>query len=492
MPLYPDGPEYVNQIDIESMDYYLDNVIYEFEVLSNQINHPSGFYMEAASKENIFKRIWNLIIGLLKKLKAGINFIINKIKGFFQSRKKSMYQILEECGIHPKAKHTNEAVAPASEKVVHFYATKGSDLNETDIKLLVNHLYIKIISGKCITKAPGIDPGLSLNGPHRSNNWMVNFYAAAYLMENLSASEMLFEIADMIVYDESKGGLLAIQDGFIKKVQQLDSMVYNHNTLNKLYNAGGIAWNIRDLMNFQKRLSFVTSKIDKVKTVEGISDDLLKALNQFADFLVSITIGLNEFNRAVNNVYMIDDTYLGAIDNAVSLDAFVYRSIKEGIPYKYIAYNTWLLLNDKWKANTKEFYTSRIEPKWGQMRTVFDLKDKDVVLKLAMSNGGILCNHTEIAITKEFTQKGVDNLIAPVLYAMKYAAAIFPESIVTYKLPDDGDLYEYKSKLDDLYWDHPELHDIREDIHLKNIGFNQSGNIVCIDYGNSKITKGVK
>lgn len=468
MPLYPDGPEYTGVIDMESMDYYLENVTYEFTMIHNQIHHPSGFFMES-SKESLGKRLWELIKGLFRKLKQGIDFIISRIRTFFVKRKKSLYQILDECGIKPKSRSTNEAASPTKEKVVHFYATKGSDLKETDIKLMVNHLYVKMLSGTCVTKAPGIAPGVSLDGPHRSNNWMVNFYAAAYLMENLSVNELLFEIADMIVYDESKGGLLAIEKGFEQKVQQLDSSVYNANTLNKLYNKGGIQWNLRDLMNFQKRLSFVTAKIDKVKSVEGISDSLLKSLNQFADFIVSITIGLNEFNRALNNVYMIDEAYLGAIDDAESLDVFVYRAIKEGIPYKYIAYNTWLLLNDKWKVNTKEFYTKNVEPKWGQMRTVFDLHDKDVVMKLAMSNTGILCNHTEIAITKEFKQHHVVDLIAPVLYAMKYVTAIFPESIVTYKLPDDSDLFDYKSKLDDLYWDHPELHDIREDIHLNNI-----------------------
>lgn len=491
VPLYNDGPEVLDEVDTESMDYYINEAINECNLIDYQMNHHSGFFMEASNKPGLLRRLFNFIIGLFSKLKDGVLRIISKIREFIHGKKVSIKQIIDRCGIKPRTKHTSESLG-LKEETVHFYATEGSDLKETDLKILVNHLSVKILNDKFIVNAPGIEPGANMNGPHRSGNWQINYYAAAAIIEKLELNEMLFKISDMLVYNESKGGLIDIEEGFIDKVNEFHDAVYNVNLLNELYNKGGIQWNTRDLMTFQQRLTKETAKLNKIQTIEGIQDDLLKSINKFADMLLGIAIGLNEFNRAINNVYMIDESYVKSVNNASTLDMFVFSCIKEGIPYKYIAYNTWLLLNDKWLMNEKTFFTKNVKPKWGQTRTVFDLKDRDVVMKIAMSNIGITGNRNEVLITKEFKKYNVENLIACVKYVMKNFCIIFPQAIVSYKTPDDGDLYDYQDKLDDLYWDHPNLHDIRSDIHIKNIGFNTDGDVVCIDYGTINITKKVK
>jgi hypothetical protein len=145
-----------------------------------------------------------------------------------------------------------------------------------------------------------------------------------------------------------------------------------------------------------------------------------------------------------------------------------------------------LLLNKAWRLHEKTFYTDKIEPKWGQTRTVFDLKDDEVVAKIAMSGVGIRCNRNEVSITDEYKREGTDDVLACVVASMPYCALIFPQKIDPYWKMDQDDVMELKDKLHDIYWDHPKLHDIRNDIHVDNIG-KIDGNVVCIDYGDIKI-----
>lgn len=479
----------VLESELNTMSCILD--AYDKE-LSMWKNGSGGYFQEASgNKPNLFQRFWNLIKSALKKLLKVIRWIGKKIRSLFKKGKQSMDQIVERCHIKPKRKVIHEAAVDAPDKekevVIHFPASKDSFLTETDLHVAVKHLYLKIIDNKFVASVPGIQSNVSFRGPHRTSNWDVNYYAACAIIEETELNELLFDTAEMIIFDKSANELIDIEEGFIDNVNRLDQRAYDPKNATKYKN--NIPFNNRDFVNFQQQLSDVTAKIDKVHTIEGISDELLEALNKFADILIGVAFGMNEFNRSVNQLYMIDTQYIAAVNRASDLDAFVFDCIKHGIHPKFIAYNAWLLLDDAWKTDHETFYTKDIRPKWGQTRTVFDIKGVNVVAKIAMSGVGIMGNRNEIAITKEFKQHNVDDVLACVEESMQNAAVIFPKAILSIMKPDSNDLFEYKERLEDIYWDYPDLHDIRGDIHIGNIGFDTSRHVVCIDYGNSPITK---
>ena len=479
----------------------LDSII-EYEI--NELNEIEQCYQETcnydfntmfteASKNKlpIHKRIWNVIKRILKAIADGIMWIINKIKKLFSSFKKkplSMNQIVELCGLRPSTQTHQEAVSiEEKEATVHFYATKGSAFPEKDLKILSNHLLLKIEHDDFVTRLPGIESGLTLKGPSRTANWKEQYYVTSILLTENGFDDAISDIMEMLVYDEGKGGLIDMDPKFIQSVQDLINRLYNPSLLNKM-DSKTIKWHRHDLIRFQKEINDASRIIEKVQSVEGINQDQLKALNQFADLLLVVTIGLNEFNRAMDHVYMIDKIYIGSINDAESLDKYVHCCVDNGIPAKFIAYNTWLLLNKSWRLHEKTFYTSNIEPKWGQTRTVFDLKDSDVVAKIAMSGVGIRCNRNEVSITNEYKKEGTEDVLACVVSSMPHCALIFPQCIDSNWRMDQNDVMELKDKLHDIYWDHPDLHDIRNDIHVDNIG-KINGNVVCIDYGDIKIVK---
>lgn len=101
---------------------------------------------------------------------------------------------------------------------------------------------------------------------------------------------------------------------------------------------------------------------------------------------------------------------------------------------------------------------------------------------------GIRCNRNEVSITNEYKKEGTEDVLACVVSAMPHCALIFPQCIDSNWRMDQNDVMELKDKLHDIYWDHPDLHDIRNDIHVGNIG-KINGNVVCIDYGDIKIVK---
>jgi hypothetical protein len=467
----------------------------ELDEYSNQCNYiitNRHLYQEGVfdSIRRGARNIWEWFKGLLRKLLSVLQWIGRKIRSLFKKDKVSIDQIVASCGIQPKKKHVHEAVAaPPNEETItiHFPASKGSFLSETDLKIAAKNLLIKIENNRFVASVPGIEKNLNFRGPHRTNNWETNYYAACAVITETSISDLFFDIMDKLVFDDT-GKLVEIEHGFIHDVDKLDVLAYDDKNVSKYKN--GIPFNNRDFTHFQSELASMSSKIDKIQTIEGISDDLLEALNKFADIIIGITFGMNEFNRAVNQLYMIDEQYIAAVNQAQDLDSFVYECIRNGVHPKFIAYNTWLLLDDAWKTDRDTFYTKNIEPMWGQTRTVFYIRRVDVVAKIAMSGAGISSNKNEIVVTKEFKERGVEDLLACVQEYMKHAAVIFPEAIKPYARVTEDDLWVYKDKLEDLYWDYPDLRDIRSDIHIKNIGFNYRNQLVCIDYGNTLIRKG--
>jgi hypothetical protein len=480
--------------------YELTNVI---EYATNELDDIEKYYNESydydfttmfteasPNKPPIHIRVWNVIKRIINAIKNFFIGLINKIKRFFSSFKKkpvTMNQILEACGFHSKSKYHQEADAPTAEKetTVHFYAAKGSAFPEKDLKILSNHLLMKIEHDDFVVRAPGIQSGLQLKGPSRTADWQEQYYITAILLTESGFDDAISDIMNMLVYDESKGGLIDMDPEFISAIQNLINRLYNPSLLNKMANST-ITWHRHDLMRFQKEINDASSVIEKVQAVQGINKDQLRALNQFADLLLVVTIGMNEFHRAIDHMYMIDRSYIGCIDDSESLDKYVHHCVDNGIPAKFIAYNTWLLLNKAWRLHEKTFYTDKIEPKWGQTRTVFDLKDDEVVAKIAMSGVGIRCNRNEVSITDEYKREGTDDVLACVVASMPYCALIFPQKIDPYWKMDQDDVMELKDKLHDIYWDHPKLHDIRNDLHVDNIG-KIDANVVCIDYGDIKI-----
>lgn len=494
-PVYTDL-EYTDEMNAYNIDQSLRDDRFTLEAYQRELfmYQSNDVIQEAYHKKNVFQKIWEFIKSVFRKLCKVLKWVGEKIRSLFKNKKRaSIDQIIQKCKLTPKRRRTQEAVATFNadklhETVIHFPASKGSDFTETDLRVAAKRLYIKIVNNEFVTSVPGIQQNIPYEGPNRINNWQLHYYATCAVMDETKWYELLFDSADMLAYIENMGGLVDIEPGFVENINKLWNGIYTEDMKNKYKD--GLTIHIKDFTKFQQQIFSASEKIDKVQVVEGISDELLEALNRFADILSSLSFGMNEFNRSIQQMYMLDEIYIGSVNTSDLLDIFVYECIMQGVPPKFISYNTWLLLDDAWKTNKDTFYTKDIHPKWGQTRTVFDIKDLEYVVKIAMSGVGIRCNRNEIDVTTQFKKYHLEHLIAYVEEYGKHAAVIFPHAIVSYMIPTKGDVYEYQGNLVDVYWDYPDLPDIRGDIHVKNVGFDELHNIVCIDYAGVPIRKG--
>ena len=496
-PVYTDL-DYTDEMNAYTIDKQLHDDIIRLESYQYTLYmmpDENGIIQESdqPKKKSLVRRIWEWIKDQLRKLVTLVKWIGSKIKKLFSKKKVSIDQIIENCHLQPKKRHIREAFQESDDKihesVIHFPATKGSVFSETDIKVAAKRLYTKVINNEFVLSAPGIEDVGTFEGPPKLNKWIYHYAAACAVMDVDKWYELFFDTVDKLVYKEDLGELVDIEDGFIDNVNELYDGLYKDRSMRTKYIDHDFAFHLKDFTNFQQDLYRATSSIDHVQVVDGISDELLKALNRFADIITSISFGMNEMNRTIQGMYIIDEKFIGAVNEANQLDEFIFQCIKDGVPQKFIAYNTWLLLDESWKIEDKVFYTNQIKPKWGQTRTVFHLPDFEYVAKIAMSGIGIRCNVNEIDITKEYKKRNLEDVLAYVEEYTKHATVIFPHALTPFKTPNDGDLFLITDQLSDLYWDYPDLPNISDDLKLDNIGFSTDYKLVCIDYGSTPIRK---
>lgn len=255
---------------------------------------------------------------------------------------------------------------------------------------------------------------------------------------------------------------------------------------------GGTTMSMKELTAFQAKVNELEEKLDFAQNgnnkLNDVDPRVISSLNDLVAITEHIQFGLTSLSNAMQKVHLIDLKYMNSIDDRNTLSKFVYDCIQNGIPPKYIAYNTWLIANESIRGSASSY-----KPVGGQTRCVFFPNDnKKEILKIATSGIGITSNKNEIRFA-EFLKRSKEQEMIDIsaLVTNTYAedAILAMERVVDRvgKHPDLIILNEIKQKYADFTARHPELRLVISDFNDGNVMWSSDKNRwICIDYGLGK------
>jgi hypothetical protein len=170
---------------------------------------------------------------------------------------------------------------------------------------------------------------------------------------------------------------------------------------------------LKEIVDFQKRITECYDKIEKFgdfKTdVSEFSKQTIDNMNDMSFMLLNIQKSINIISSSIDQNSIIDGRFFESIKSVSLLEMFVKQCVENGLPSKYICYNTWLIADKCIKGN------NNFKPIWGQTRFVFFPPKARVIYKIAMNGAGVSANKAEINISQLFTKMDRIDLIAPVV-----------------------------------------------------------------------------
>jgi hypothetical protein len=302
------------------------------------------------------------------------------------------------------------------------------------------------------------------------------------------------ELCDLITIGfEIVNGTQTIENAeYVKRVNRLRNKAFNK--ANGV-GAGGTRLSMKELTAFQSKLNELEEKLDFVQNANVKLDDVdpgvIDGLNKLVHITEHFQFGLSSLSNAMQKVHLIDLKFMNSITDRNVLSKFVYDCIQNGIPPKYIAYNTWLIANESIRGSA-----ARYKPVGGQTRCVFFPNDnKKEILKIATSGIGITSNKNEIRFSQFLKQSKEQEMIeCSALVTNQYAqdAILAMERVVDRvgKHPDLMTLQTMKSQYQQFTTRHPELRLVVSDFNDGNVMWSSDKDRwVCIDYGLGKRSK---
>lgn len=276
---------------------------------------------------------------------------------------------------------------------------------------------------------------------------------------------------------------------YAKRVNRLESKAFNKTNG---VGAGGTKLTMKELTEFQAKLNKLEENLDFAQNgntkLNDVDPAVITSLNKLVHITEHFQFGLSSLSNAIQKVHLIDLKYMNSITDRDILSKFVYECIQNGIPPKYIAYNTWLIANESIRGSA-----SRYKPVGGQTRCVFFPNDnKKEILKIATSGIGITSNKNEIRFSdflKRSKEQEMIDCSALVTNSYSEDAILAMERVVDRvgKHPDLLTLNEMKAKYQAFTTRHPELRLVVSDFNDGNVMWSSDKDRwICIDYGLGK------
>ena len=505
--------EYVDQINsdrLESEQQVINDMIQEsfkeWEYLDHCIKYnkePTDLIQEGLVKNvklsarSMFTRIRALLkrnITIFKTLFSHVKDVTSGFKGRFHKdgAKKSASQIAYEA-LGSKL-DPNKKLAESGARVKVPYE---GDIKQDEIALINSNILIKefnddndfeidllgvnFVKGESNKMRAVDDKG---SGVKSLASLFVYTNAMVYFIKN---EDKMDELCDLITEGfkiiNNEGQMAA--DEYGKAVRHLVDKAQNKlngvNASKKLTMKELTAFQSK-INNLEERLDFAQNGNNELKDVDPI---VIKSLNDLMYVTENIQFGLNSISNAIQKVHLIDLKFMNSITDREALSKFVYGCIQNGIPPKFIAYNTWLIANESIRGSSAKY-----KPVGGQTRVVFFPNDnKKEILKIAISGIGVTSNKNEIRFAEFLKRSKEDDIIKCSALVTKtyYEDAILAmERVVDNvgKHPDLQILTEMKNKYKDFTARHPELKLVVTDFNDGNVMWSSDKDCwVCIDYG---------
>lgn len=314
--------------------------------------------------------------------------------------------------------------------------------------------------------------------------WIADAKIPLYLITNREALDKLIELSNLAtaILMEKKEKHIKLFD---HKMKSIIDDIEKHA---KKVKFNKYAISLKDLTYFQKALNKINYKMDQFANVgTDVSDlgkDTINNLTFMTRRMIKYQTAFNLLTSALNDNYIVDARFIGCIRSVALLDQFVATCIKQGLPPKYIAYNTWLVADPCIKG-TKEDY----KPVWGQTRFVFFPPGKRVVYKIAMTGAGITSNKAEVRTSDLFVKMDRVDLIAPICKVWPANAIIAMECVDNPEKPSYPAVLSYTTRVNDAIAEYEKAHNLHlnidiSDQHKDNVKYDKKyGCYRSIDYG---------
>ena len=279
---------------------------------------------------------------------------------------------------------------------------------------------------------------------------------------------------------------------YVKRVNRLASKAMNK--LN-VTGSGSVRLSMKELTDIQAKVNKLEERLDFAQNgnvnLDNVDVQVIASLNKMVRLTENVQFGLTSLSNAMQKIHLIDLKYMNSITDRDVLSKFVYECIQNGIPPKYIAYNTWLIANESIRGSA-----SRYKPVGGQTRCVFFPNDnKKEILKIAISGMGVIANKNEKRFSEFLKQSKEQEMIdCSAMVTNTYAedAILAMERVVDRvdKHPDLLILNEMKAKYREFTKRHPELRLVVSDFNDGNVMWSSDKDRwICIDYGLGKRNK---
>lgn len=507
-----------------------DSDVYQSQFIQESANNTSG-------KQSILSRIWQTIKSFFRMISDSIRRFIDKLTGKSSTNvnttscdsivlkllSKSKYNVPDNTRKWPIPKVNKKYVTKSDEDdnsaddatdsnenivteaagdsryiFVNIPAGKGSVFYPKQIKVPNNDI-ISIINnddktitfhqsgyGKWDNTTASVDDDQgSPNITGTKKSWTHSSKTALYLIKDKKAFDKLCELTDYATYILFKNDN---KKHHIKFNTACKSIINEINHAENKTNLKEVKVSLKELTDFQKKISALLEKIDRFSDISTDVSSLDKTtLNNFNNLykkLLDVQFSMNIVSSSFNTPLIVNAKYIGCIKSMALLDEFVNTMINEGIPPKYVAYNTWLVANECIRGNGKDY-----APCWGQTRFTFFPPDKHLVYKIAMSGAGITSNKAEIRTSEIFQKMDRVDLIAPVVKHFNSDAIVVMERINSSSQPSYAACLSYTKRCNDAIAEYEKTHKVKLNIriadqHKDNVMYDKKhGCYRSIDYG---------
>lgn len=314
--------------------------------------------------------------------------------------------------------------------------------------------------------------------------WFGDAKIPLYLITNREALDKLIELSNLAtaILIEKKEKHIKLFNHKIKGI--IDDIEKNA----KKIKMNKYAVSLKDLTYFQKALNKINYKLDQYANintdVSSFDKHTIENLSYLTSKMIRYQIAFNMITSSLNDNYIVDAKFIGCIRSVALLDQFVATCIKQGLPPKYIAYNTWLVADQCIKGSKNDY-----KPVWGQTRFIFFPPGGRVVYKIAMTGSGITSNKAEDRTSDLFVKMDRVDLIAPVCKVWPANAIIAMERVDNEEKPSYPALMSYTKRVNDVIEDYERSHNLHlnidiSDQHKDNIKYDKKyGCYRSIDYG---------
>lgn len=335
------------------------------------------------------------------------------------------------------------------------------------------------------TEVTGGDNEASTNIKGTKKAWTHSSRISLYLISEPKAFEHFISLTDdatEILFDNKKSHI----SSFNKKCKKIIDDI-NHGAKHKKLEKVKVS--LKDLTEFQKKVNTLNYKLDRFANVNtNVSDfdkETINSFNMLSKKLLDIQVSMNLLSSSLTNNLIVNQHFIGCIKSLALLDQFVATLIDEGMPPKYIAYNTWLVANECIKGKDKEGY----HPIWGQTRFIFFPPGGKFVYKIAMCGAGITSNKAEIRTSDMFVKMDRVDLIAPVVKTWEKNSIVVMEKIDNKTAPSYPEILAYTKRVNDAIAKYEKDHKIHLNIaiadqHKDNVKYDKVNKCYrSIDYG---------